>query len=150
MTNSEQGKGLSGPDLGRIEMKRTQLYHRVREFMETYEFMILPVSQVPPFNVKERWVKEINGVKLVTVKCPDLTPLTFRFFSRFLCQSELPVSTSTATVCFDRLPNIKPDVAHFKRRHVSGFSLAGHVRRDTAGKPLKFFFSLFRVCYCHC
>jgi amidase len=57
---------LSGPDLGRIEMKRTQLYHRVREFMETYEFMILPVSQVPPFDVKERWVKEINGVKMET------------------------------------------------------------------------------------
>ncbi len=64
--NAEQGQGLSGPDLGRIEMKRTQLYHRVREFMETYEFMILPVSQVPPFDVKERWVKEINGVKMET------------------------------------------------------------------------------------
>ena len=34
--------------------------------METYEFMILPVSQVPPFDVKERWVKEINGVKMET------------------------------------------------------------------------------------
>jgi len=47
-------------------MKRTQLYHRVRAFMETYEFLILPVSQVPPFDVKERWVKEINGVKMET------------------------------------------------------------------------------------
>jgi amidase len=64
--NAGQGQRLSGPDLGRIEMKRTQLYHRVREFMETYEFLILPVSQVPPFDVKERWVKEINGVKMET------------------------------------------------------------------------------------
>ena len=47
-------------------MKRTRLYHRVREFMETYEFMILPVSQVPPFDVKERWVKEISGVEMET------------------------------------------------------------------------------------
>lgn len=64
--NAEQGQKLSGPDLGRVEMNRTRLYHRVREFMETYEFMILPVSQVPPFDVKERWVKEINGVKMET------------------------------------------------------------------------------------
>jgi len=64
--NAEQGQGLSGPDLGRVEMKRTRLYHRVREFMETYEFMILPVSQVPPFDVKERWVKEISGVEMET------------------------------------------------------------------------------------
>ena len=64
--NAEQGRKLSGPDLGRIEMKRTRLYHRVREFMETYEFLILPVSQVPPFDVRERWVKEINGVRMET------------------------------------------------------------------------------------
>jgi amidase len=64
--NAEQGRILSGPDLGRIEMKRTRLYHRVREFMETYEFMVLPVSQVPPFDVKERWVKEIEGVTMET------------------------------------------------------------------------------------
>jgi len=64
--NAQQGRILSGPDLGRIEMKRTRLYHRVREFMETYEFMILPVSQVPPFDVKERWVKEIEGVRMET------------------------------------------------------------------------------------
>lgn len=64
--NAEQGQRLSGPDLGRAEIKRTRLYHRVREFMKTYEFMILPVSQVPPFNVKERWVKEINSVGMET------------------------------------------------------------------------------------
>ena len=34
--------------------------------METYEFIILPVSQVPPFDVKERFVTEIDGVKLKT------------------------------------------------------------------------------------
>jgi amidase len=64
--NAEQGQRLSGPGLGRIEIKRTRLYHRVREFMETYEFMILPVNQVPPFDVKERWVKEINDVQMET------------------------------------------------------------------------------------
>ena len=55
---------LQGIDLSRAELKRTQLYHRVREFMETHEFMICPVNQVPPFNVNQRYVREINGVKM--------------------------------------------------------------------------------------
>ncbi|UCG07631.1 MAG: hypothetical protein JSV83_02985 [Desulfobacterales bacterium] len=64
--NIEEGRKLSGPQLARIERKRTDLYHRVRKFMETYEFIILPVSQVPPFNVKQRFVTEINDVKMET------------------------------------------------------------------------------------
>ena len=44
--NIEQGLSLTGPQLARLEIKRTQLYHRLREFMQRYEFMILPVSQV--------------------------------------------------------------------------------------------------------
>jgi hypothetical protein len=34
--------------------------------METYEFLILPVNQVPPFDLKQRYVTEINGVKMAT------------------------------------------------------------------------------------
>jgi amidase len=64
--NIEQGQRLNGPQLGRAEVKRTELYHRVREFMETYEFLICPVNQVPPFDVDRRWVQEINGIKMDT------------------------------------------------------------------------------------
>jgi len=64
--NVEEGMKLTGPQIGRAERKRTELYHLVREFMETYEFLILPVSQVPPFDVKQRYVTEINGVKMDT------------------------------------------------------------------------------------
>ena len=64
--NIEEGKKLAGPDLGLAEVKRTELYHRVRQFMETYEFLILPVNQVPPFDLKQRYVTEINGVKMGT------------------------------------------------------------------------------------
>jgi len=64
--NIQEGMKLSGPQIGRVERKRTELYHRVRKFMETYEFVILPVSQVPPFDVKQRYVTEINGVKMDT------------------------------------------------------------------------------------
>lgn len=64
--NVEAGMKLSGAQVSRAEQKRTQLYHRVRKFMETYEFLILPVSQVPPFDVKQRYITEINGVKMET------------------------------------------------------------------------------------
>ncbi len=62
--NIEQGLKLSGSDVARAEAKRTQLYHRAREFMERYEFLVLPVSQVAPFPVEVEWVREINGVKM--------------------------------------------------------------------------------------
>jgi amidase len=64
--NIEQGEKLTGPQLGQAERKRTELYQRVRQFMERYEFLILPVSQVPPFDVTQRYVTEINGTKLDT------------------------------------------------------------------------------------
>jgi len=64
--NIEQGQKLTGPQIGRAEVKRTELYHRVREFMQTHEFLICPVNQVPPFDISQRWVQNINGVKMDT------------------------------------------------------------------------------------
>jgi amidase len=64
--NIEEGMKLRGPQIGSAERKRTELYHRVQKFMETYEFLILPVSQVPPFDVKQRYVTEINKAKMET------------------------------------------------------------------------------------
>jgi len=64
--NIEQGRELTAEQVGRAEIKRTLLYHAMRQFMEDYEFLILPVSQVPPFDVRERYVTEIEGVKMET------------------------------------------------------------------------------------
>jgi amidase len=64
--NTEEGGKQSGPQIGQAEIKRTALYHRFREFMESYEFLILPVSQVPPFDVKQQYITEINGIKMET------------------------------------------------------------------------------------
>ena len=60
----EEGARLTGPQLARLERRRTEIYQRVRAFMETREFMIFPVSQVPPFDVDERYVTAINGVPM--------------------------------------------------------------------------------------
>jgi amidase len=64
--NIEAGRALTGPELGRAESQRTRLFHRVREFMEKYEFLILPVNQVPPFDVNQPYVAEIEGVAMST------------------------------------------------------------------------------------
>jgi amidase len=64
--NIEEGARLSGPQVGRAEVKRTELYHRVRSFMEQYEFLAAPVVQVPPFDVDRPWVTEIAGQPMHT------------------------------------------------------------------------------------
>ncbi len=62
--NIEQGKSLKGSDLGRAERLRTALFDRFNRFMDTYEFIICPVTQVLPFDINLPYVKEINGSTL--------------------------------------------------------------------------------------
>lgn len=64
--NIEQGLKLTNTDVRRAEATRTKLVQRVREFMERYEFLVLPVSQVAPFPVETDWVREINGIGMET------------------------------------------------------------------------------------
>ena len=76
--NVEQGRMVTGPRLAAAERKRTALYHRVREFMAERPFLLLPVTQVPPFPVAMPYVTEIEGVKLATYidwmrACSDIT-----------------------------------------------------------------------------
>ena len=76
--NTEQGLKLTARELAEAEVKRTALYHRVRTFMERYEFLVLPATQVPPFEVTQPYVTEIEGVPLPTYidwmrACSDIT-----------------------------------------------------------------------------
>jgi amidase len=64
--NAEQGLRLSGLDVARAEANRTALYERVRVFLERFDFLVLPVSQVAPFPVEVRWVREIAGTPMRT------------------------------------------------------------------------------------
>jgi amidase len=61
-----EGRKLTGPQLARMEAKRTELYQRMRQFMDRYEFFVLPVNQVLPFDVKTHYPTEIAGVKMET------------------------------------------------------------------------------------
>ncbi len=64
--NIEAGARLSGPDIGRAVRQHAALYERMREFMETYEFLICPVSQAPPFDVTQPYLTAINSVPMET------------------------------------------------------------------------------------
>ncbi len=64
--NTEEGLKLSARDVARAEVARTNLYHTTRTFMERYDFMILPTVQVLPFDIKQRYISDINGVKMDT------------------------------------------------------------------------------------
>ncbi len=64
--NVEQGQTLTGEDISRAEITRTEFFQRVREFMQQYEFMVLPTVQVPPFDVTQPYVTEINGQRMET------------------------------------------------------------------------------------
>jgi amidase len=64
--NVEQGRALSGPDIGRAARLRSALYQRVQDFFTTYEFLLLPVSQVPPFSADVPYPSEIAGVAMRT------------------------------------------------------------------------------------
>ena len=64
--NTEQGLALTATEIAEAQIARTALYRRVMEFMEQYEFLVLPASQVPPFPIEEEWVREINGVQMET------------------------------------------------------------------------------------
>ena len=78
--NIEEGQRLTGPQLARAERRRTELYHVARRFLEDYEFLLLPVSQVPPFDVDVPYPTEIDGVPMATYidwmrTCSDITVL---------------------------------------------------------------------------
>jgi amidase len=62
--NIEQGLKLTGEAIARAQELRTQVFHRMRTFLERYEFLVCPVNQVPPFSVDEPYPTEIAGVKL--------------------------------------------------------------------------------------
>jgi len=62
--NIEEGLKLDGPRVGRALALRSELYRRMRVFLERYEFLCLPVNQVPPFPASQPFVDTINGVKL--------------------------------------------------------------------------------------
>jgi amidase len=62
--NAQQGEPLTGPQLSQVESKHADLFHRMRQFMERFEFILAPVNQVVPFPVHVPYPTEIEGVSM--------------------------------------------------------------------------------------
>jgi amidase len=62
--NIEEGLKRSAEQIAKAETTRTALFHRMRSFLERYEFLVCPVNQLPPFPVEVQWPREIAGVPM--------------------------------------------------------------------------------------
>jgi amidase len=62
--NVQLGRSLTGTQVGEAAQRRSAIFARMHDFMETYEFVIAPVSQVVPFPVDQEYPTQINGVRM--------------------------------------------------------------------------------------
>ncbi len=62
--NYDEGMKLSPERIANAETLRAQVYHRMREFLGRYEFLLAPVNQVAPFPADVLWPKEIEGMPM--------------------------------------------------------------------------------------
>jgi amidase len=64
--NIRLGEALSGADVARGYAQRTALAERMRTFFTSYDVLVLPVSQVPPFPADQEFPTAINGQPMET------------------------------------------------------------------------------------
>jgi len=64
--NIRAGAALSGDDVARAFIDRTTLGHRMVDFFESYDVLVLPVSQVAPFPADQEFPSSINGKPMST------------------------------------------------------------------------------------
>jgi amidase len=62
----EQARGISATAVGLALIKQTEIVERMRRFMEGYEFFVLPVSQVPPFDITLHYPLQIEETSMET------------------------------------------------------------------------------------
>jgi len=59
--NVEQGLKATARELTWAERERGALYARMVDFFNDYDLLLCPATVVPPFNVEERYVTEVDG-----------------------------------------------------------------------------------------
>jgi amidase len=64
--NIRAGASLSGADIARGYTQRTALAERMRLFFGSYDVLLLPTSQVPPFPADQEFPHDINGRPMTT------------------------------------------------------------------------------------
>jgi amidase len=61
-----QAERVSGADVGRALARQAHMYDQSRQFFEQYEYFILPVTQVEPFDVDTPYPTDISGTPMTT------------------------------------------------------------------------------------
>ena len=61
-----QAERASAADVGRAQARQARMYDQSRQFFERYEYFILPVTQVEPFDVNTPYPTEIAGTAMTT------------------------------------------------------------------------------------
>ena len=59
--NIRAGESLTGRDVARAFALRTSVMERTRRFFESYDVLVLPVSQVPPFPADQEYPSQVDG-----------------------------------------------------------------------------------------
>ena len=62
--NAEEGMRLTALDVKKAEERRTALYARMAEFMSGYDYLMLPVTSVPPFSADMEYPTTVAGQPL--------------------------------------------------------------------------------------
>ncbi len=62
----ETGMRQSARDITAASVLRTDWSQTVREFLERYDFLVLPTAQVFPIDINQHWPQEIAGQKMLT------------------------------------------------------------------------------------
>ena len=61
-----QAERLTAADVGRAAARQAQMYLQAREFFSRYDYFVLPVTQVVPFDVNVPYPTEVAGTRLAT------------------------------------------------------------------------------------
>src|SRR6185436_15180179 len=60
-----QAERYTGGDVGRAMARHARLHEQSRVFFERYDYFVLPVTQVSPFDVTTRYPSAVAGVPMV-------------------------------------------------------------------------------------
>ncbi len=62
--NIEQGLALDASRIARAQALRSELFQRMRAFLERHEFLACPVNQLPPFPADQPYPTEVGGAAM--------------------------------------------------------------------------------------
>jgi len=124
--NIRAGESLTGADVAAAYVRRTSLADRMRRFFETYDVLVLPTSQVPPFPAHQEFPTSINAK-------PMDDYLSWMRSAFLITVTGCPAISVPAGVTSDGLPvGVQLVAAHGEDRRLLEIAAAFETARDRA------------------